>query len=359
MIERVEIERKIREELIKRPLDLDKLLFEEMNDLHGALIENREIYEIVENLESLLLPTRVIENVYRKIYEYLFLPYLEEDRSISFAPFSLVHLPESEEYYIHSEIGPYAIIKKGNAPVSKNFYNFISLLYYFAELQSKNHIPIKDEDISKKYRLGKVKLKFVEEPEITEEEAKELKKKYYRNLKRKLPSDEITLREYLSVVDIIYEALGLNDEKDVIEKRRKYGDFRMCGLLDLPLDDPARFMEWRKKYEYSGCHSFEIIKGVQTGGIQLFPPSEGKYTLHICIPSKDFLKIIDALIEKKIPFKGNVIEILNFLSGDVDVNVNKLSYFPGGISLYISYENVREKDKIKWKKLREVEYKKL
>jgi hypothetical protein len=326
-----------------------------MSSFKASTVENEEIYKILKKLESLLLPTETIRDVGVKIYEYLFIPFKEDDK-LKFAPFSLSSDINFSTYRIQSEVDTSSIIKPGNKPVSENFSNFINLLYSFAEFQSKNHFKIKDEDISKHFRIGKVKLKYVIKPEISKREAKELMKKYKSNLKRKLPSDKISLREYLSVAEIIYDALNLNNSKDIIERRIAYGEFKDLSFLQLPLDDPDAFEKWK---ENADSQAFEIVRGRQEKGVCLFPPKNRRYRIYIPFMFKESYNIIVSLLENKIPFKGNVKEVLGLLTGEAYVGVNKPILVPrfSDLVLYYFYDEIKRKDKIIWKRIREVKYK--
>lgn len=344
------------EELIKKyPVNPYELLYKDIcrNQIE---VKNVECYKTLEQLEKLLLPTKLLSD--KIIYKYLFLPFEDEGKSLKFIPLSLIRFYNSEEYAIAFPLGFNMRVRKGEDSISRDVFNLINLLYSFAELRLKDPIPISESDISKKFIRGRVKLKYVEKPVITKKEAKAILEKYRENRKRKLSSDSISLREYLKVVGLVYDALGFLEIskasiEEIIEKRRRYGDFRDCNLLDLPLDDVNAFEKWRKE-NVCGSHPFEIVAGYLYGGIYLFPPSHGRFMIYTSFPNEEIYKIICRLIKEKIPFTTNLKEILEVLSGEVFVNVNEPTPFP---PRFIFYEDVKRKDKIVWDEFKEVRYK--
>jgi hypothetical protein len=171
-------------------------------------IENTNAYEKLQKLEALLLPTK--ERKDRKVYENLFLPFIDEDNSVKIAPFTFVNLPKLEEYGITSPTIINLIVSRGNDDVDKKLLNLIDLLYETDQIRSKSDVKINDSDISPHFRIGKVKLKYVSKfnPVITREEVERVLMEYKLNRSRRLPSEEISLREYLNVVGLIYDALG-------------------------------------------------------------------------------------------------------------------------------------------------------
>ena len=334
----------------------------EISILHGhkveVWIEKTDAYEKLQKLEALLLPTE--ERKDRKIYEHLFFPFIDEDNSIKLAPFTLVNLPKLEEYGVVSPTIINLIVKRGNDDVDNKLLNLINLLYETAKIRSKSDVKINDSDISPHFRVGKVKLKYVSKfnPVITREEVERVLKEYKLNRSRRLPSDEISLREYLNVVGLIYDALGLLDISkasidDILKVRKEVGDFRDCGLLDLPLDDRYAFMEWKEENK-CGSHPFEIVAGYSYKGILLYPPIKGRFVVYSGYIDERMYKIVCRLLEKKIPFTADIKRILDTSSGEIYVNVNIRT--PGILGV-VYYDDVREKDKIIWKKIEEVKYK--
>jgi len=320
-------------------------------------IENTDAYEKLQKLEALLSPTE--ERKDRKIYEHLFLPFIDKDNSVKLAPFTLVNLPKLEEYGIVSPTIINLIVRRGNNDIDKKLLNLINLLYETAKIRSKSDVKINDSDISPHFRVGKIKLKYVNEfkPIITREEVERVLREYKFNRSRRLPSDEISLREYLNVVGLIYDALGLLDIskasiEDILKIRKEVGDFRDCGLLDLPLDDRYAFMRWKEENK-CGSHPFEIVAGYSYNGILLYPPIKGRFEVFSDYIDERMYKIVSRLLEKKIPFTTDIKKLLDTLTGEIYVNVN---IHTPEIQGTVYYDDVREKSKIIWKKIEEVKY---
>jgi len=320
-------------------------------------IESTAAYEKLKELENLLLPTKVGKD--RRIYKYLFIPFIDEDGSIKLAPLTLVNLSKLEEYGVLSPTLIKLIVRRGSKDVEEKLLNLINLLYETAKIRSKSDANIEESDISPHFRIGKVKLKYVNgfEPVITREEAERVLREYEVNRSRRLASDNISLREYAYVVGLIYDELGLLDIskasiEDILEVRKRIGDLRDCGFLDLPLDDRSAFIKWKKENS-CGSHPFEIIAGYLHSGMLLYPPINGRFVVYSDYIDKKMYKIVCRLIEEKIPFSTNIKKLLNTLTGEIYVNVNIPTPEILGI---VYYDDVREKDKIKWKKLEEARY---
>jgi len=349
-------------ENLRRLIEKYKVDPYEVSTLYGheveIRIENTNAYEKLQKLEALLLPTK--ERKDRKIYENLFLPFIDEDNSVKLAPFTLVNLTKLEKYGVVSPTIINLIVSRGNNDVDKKLLNLIELLYETAQIRSKSDVKINDSDISPHFRVGKVRLKYVSKfnPVITREEAERVLMEYKLNRSRRLPYDEISLREYLNVVGLIYDALGLLDIskasiEDILNVRREVGDFRDCGLLDLPLDDRKAFTKWKEENK-CGSHPFEIVSGYSHNEIILYPPIKGRFAVYSDYIDERMYKIVCRLLEKKIPFTTDIKKLLDTLTGEIYVNVNIHTPEIQGI---VFYDDVREKSKIIWKKIEEVKYK--
>jgi hypothetical protein len=285
---------------------------------------------------------------------------MDKDNSIKLAPFTLMNLHKLEEYGVVSPTIINLIVRRGNNNVDKKLLNLINLLYETAKIRSKGDVKINDFDISPHFRVGKVKLKYVKgfEPVITREEAERVLREYKLNRSRRLPSDEISLREYLNVVGLIYDALGLLDIsktsiEDILKVRKEVGDFRDCGLLDLPLYDRHAFMKWKEENR-CGSHPFEIVAHhLYNNDILLYPPTKRRFVVCSDYIDEKMYKIVCRLLENKIPFTTDIKRVVDTLSGEIYVNVNIHTPEIRGI---VYYNNVREKDKIIWKKIEEVKY---
>ncbi|WP_369609621.1 hypothetical protein [Sulfurisphaera javensis] len=314
--------------------------------------KSNELYEKLQEIEKLVYPSR--ENDYVRVYSYLFCP-VKVKKEIKYVPIVLIYLKCFDEYEIRI-LDKKIVIKKGESDeLDKKVKSLVYRLYEFVKLQHDNPVLIDIELIDKHYATGWVKRKYVVKPEITKEEAREVWNAYKDNLKNTLPSEEITLRDYLEVTKIIYEALGLDTSADLKSLYLKYADGRDCGMMDLPLDDAKAFKEWLHTESNCGGHSFEITRGgLHTYGIHLYPPDERKrYIVSAGDYYVSYYKAVKELIKRKIPFIASDLKFtLKYLTGEVKLRVNELD----NLFLWVSYYDVIRKDKIEWDEFREVEY---
>ena len=345
-----EKENRIWEIIEKYPLILYLIDF---NYLREITFKSTKIYNLLKEMENYIYPAR--EDDYVRCYFYLFLP-VKVKNKLKFVPTGFCYLKEFDEYefFVHTKGG--IKIGKGDEELPACYNSLIMRVYEFMKLQHQDPIFISTDDIYKHYLVGEVKLKYVTKPKMSNEEAKQILKQYKDNSKNKLPSDDITLRDYLEVVKIVYEANGLKVDKDLKELYKSYADGRDCGMIDLPLDDKEAFKNWRNSKAHCGGHPFEIIRGgFITYGVYLYPPREGRYTIIANDFIEEYINAVKEFLRRKIPFRApDLIDVLKYLTGELIVKVNDYSDFPK--HLFILYSGVENKRKVKWEDIREENY---
>ncbi|MBB5255253.1 hypothetical protein [Sulfurisphaera ohwakuensis] len=315
--------------------------------------KSTKAYDLLKEMENYIYPTR--EDDYVRCYYYLFLP-VNVKGKIKFVPTSFCYLKEFDEYefFVHTKGG--IRIGKGDEKLPQCYNSLLIRVYIFMKMQYEDPIFITTKDIYKHYLVGEVKLKYVIKPKMSKDDAKQLLIQYKENLKNKLQSDDITLRDYLEVVKIVYEANKLEMDNDLKELYKRYADGRDCGMMDLPLDDKEAFKKWLHGEAHCGGHPFEIIRGgFITYGVYLYPPRNGRYTIIANDFIDEYINAVKEFLKRKIPFRApDLINVLKYLTGELVVKVNDYSDFPR--HLFIFYSEVENKKKIKWEEVEEVNY---
>lgn len=313
--------------------------------------ENDELYDLARELEDLAYPTR--ENDYARAYYNFFCP-VKLKTKIRFVPIGLVYLKKYDSYEVVINTRGKVVIKRGSKEGDELVKNLLLRVVRFSKFQINRGILITTEYLHKNYLVGKVKLKYVRDPLITVEEAKQVLREYKENLARKVEG-EVTLGDYLRTVKVIYEALGFDVKGELKELYRRYADGRDCGMMELPLDDATAFRKWLNTKAYCGGHPFEVVRGgLITYGIHLYPPEEGRYVLSPGDYLEDFYKVVKEFLRREIPFKApELVNVLKVLTGLAEVKVNEINDFP---KMIVLYDDVMDKRKIKWEEVKEVEY---
>jgi hypothetical protein len=322
------------------------------NYINPPTYESDELYNLAKELEDLAYPTR--ESDYAKIYYNFFCPVKIKNSIIRFIPIGLSYLKKYDTYEIFINTRGKIGIKRGNKEADALIKNLLLRTISFSKFQINRGLIITIDYIDKHYLEGRVKLKYVKDPVITIEEAKGVLKEYKDNLSRKIEG-EITLGDYLRTVRVIYEALGFEVKGELKDLYRRYADGRDCGMMELPLDDAIAFKKWLNNESYCGGHPFEVVRGgLITYGIHLYPPEDGRYVLSPGDYYEEYYKVVKEFLRRKIPFKSpELVNVLKVLTGLAEVKVNEINDFP---KMIILYEDVRDKRKIKWKEIEEVEY---
>jgi len=212
-----------------------------------------------------------------------------------------------------------------------------------SDIKLENYVPYL-------FRKGKVKSKYVVQPQISEDEARRILELYEKRNKGEIYP--ISLEDYLKVARICLRAMFPEDahlsDKEIY---RKHADFRHGGMLEIDPKDKKAFEEWYESREWEGSHPFEIVAGYSTFGISLYPPTEENKRFIISVGSVAYyllyLKAVRALIEENIPFDAPQLEeVVNHLAGEVYIPVNE----EGGINCCVGNEKFLKY--VEWKELK-------
>ena len=334
--------------------DLENLLFSEK-----IKIENSKVFDLASKLSSKAEPNYEFgKNDKRWIYFYfpvvgvdddLLTPAKEKSSSddIALIPFALIWQNfDYERYYVmipYGSDGTRIEITKGNKSYDKIYENFLKeSIDYTSKLKEKG---LDENLVPYAFRTGKIKRKYVVNPEMKKEEAKKILQKYRNRNKGEVYP--ISLRDYLKTAGYCLRSVFGNDELSDKDLYKRYSDSRRGGMLDLDMDDPNAFSRWLHSRRWVGDHPFEIISGGISEGIVLYPPEEMRK--RYILLSGEFLhdayiKCVEALIEKQIPFDAPDIEkTLEYLTGESYIDVNK-----GYVSLIYTGDSSELKEHIKW-----------
>ncbi|MEM5811678.1 MAG: hypothetical protein QXG91_02990 [Candidatus Aenigmatarchaeota archaeon] len=290
-------------------------------------IKNDEIFELAKKLSERAFPNLVYgKNDKRWLYFYF--PFKN-----ALIPFALIQ--QYDKYYVAFLNGANITITKGNEKYNKIYKKIIEETLNFLP-KIKENPKVIEEKVPIKYRTGKIKLKHTNLYEksfyISKSYAREIKEKYLNHLKRIKPTYEVNADEYLSITNLALKALFPKEK----EPYKKYCDRRSELLYSN-----------NKNLSEINPHSFEILAGYSKTGICLIPPFNGFYYLFSSkIYYKELLKIVEKFLENNIPFKFNYKKVLNWLTGEAYIPVNK----DDGIK--VTSKKQKEFKYVKWEKLK-------
>jgi hypothetical protein len=299
--------------------------------LHGhdnISIENDGIYALIEKLVDTAYPT--YEDKYDKRWESFYIP-IKRNRKIIAVPMWVMKYNEGFFIIIQS-FGGFSI-KNGNIDTEKFYYNIISETSRFSSIVQKDE-SILERLVPYDIRTGKIKGRYILERLLSPQEKKDIYEKY-KNYRTSIENDltgeiEISLNDYLNVASICYKAAypEKTDNLSNIDMYKKWADGRHGGMLTIKdLDSKKEFSEWYYSGEHIGSHPFEIVFSWHRHGIHLYPPNDSRRGYSLIVTNYayawDFIEMIDALIEKQIPFVANELEaVLSYLAGDTYFTVN-------------------------------------
>ncbi len=318
-----------------------KELFDEIHDLWYDLksmeIRSSELFYLLDELSSKAEPTEeeTYKNAITKTWAYFYFP-VENDTDEILLPakdfailyFALHYVKRRNEefYYMGFPTVGGVYVEKGDEKPDSRLVDIIN--------ETKNFLPRLKEDTSLpekyvpyRYRIGKIKRKYVHPPEMTLDEANKILKMYEKRNKGEIYP--VSLRDYLRVAGICLRTVYPKDsELSDLKIYRKHADFRHGGMLDLPMDDKKAFVEWYEGEKWIGSHPFEIIAGFSMIGMLLYPPSRRhkRYNLSISslLYSEDYVKCVEALINQNIPFDAPCLQdALDLLTGEIYISVNE------------------------------------
>jgi hypothetical protein len=314
MVEDVKFEPKI---------SFNKLKALERSLLQAPVIKNDETHYLAEKLTGMAEPNLVYSEYDRRWINF-YLPVKKKEKLICI-PFAIINY--REKFLIHSKEFKFDVIP-GNQECDEIYKDIFKETIRFLPIIKENS-SILEKLVPYKYREGKIKGKYVMENLLPKEVAKELLRKYYEHIRKKLVADKISLNEYLKVAGICYRAIfpeesGLSD----LELYKKHADFRHGGILDIKdWNSEEEFKKWYLSDSWIGSSPFEILYTFfEEGGIVLLPPVKNPYYI-ICLENKfmgkDLIKAVEALIAHEVSFRAiRLREIINYLQGESYLQVN-------------------------------------
>jgi len=331
-------------------------------------IESNKVYMLTKEIINLAYPT--YEDSFDKRWEYFYIP-IKRDRKIIAVPMWIMEY--NNEFFVIVQSFGSLHIKIGNKETEKFYHNIISDTLRFVPILKKDE-RILQKMIPYDIRTGKIKGHHILENLLSQDRKKailESYKKYIANIKKKnLQIVDISLNEYLNIAAICYKSTYKIREKSKLQSEnlsnlemyKKMADGRDGGMLSIKdWDSKKEFSEWYHSGQHAGSHPFEIIFSWHDHGIHLYPPNEQSHYYNLRVTNYnyawDFLEMINALIEMKIPFNAGELEnVLNFLAGDTYFTVNKMDehHF-----IYILSREYKQKyfPHIEWDEIKVVKWK--
>jgi len=311
---------------------LESTLFEDVK------VENSELFDLTSQLAQKAEPNLVFSEKDKR-WLYFYLPVLIDEQmypatELALVPLALIWQKRSrptccETYYlIFPSLGSIQITK-GTQHVSNIYKEILRDTIDFLPKLKANPKLVEDL-VPYIFRRGRIKRKYVEKPELSEEEARKLLELYKKRNKSGIYP--ISLKDYLRVAGYCIRAVY--PEKSHLSDRELYerhSDFRRADMLKLDPENPKEFSEWYESKIWLGSHPFEIIAGASTIGIVLFPPDKkkkryklivGEHPLHAF--DLHYVKCVKALLKKNVPFDAPQLEkVLDYLTGEAYLPVNE------------------------------------
>ena len=309
---------------------LENILFENIK------IESSELFNLARELAQKAEPNLCFgENDRRWIFFYLPVSisrYMPPAEKFALIPFALIWQKHSFHCEIYYLVFPYPLssieVVKGNRRVSKMYRRILEDTIDFLP-NIKANPQLIEKHVPYIFRRGRIKRKYVEEPELSREYAAKLLRLYEsRNRSEIYP---ISLKDYLKTAGCCIRAVYPEESSlSDYELYERHSDFRRAGILELDPENPEEFTRWYESRAWWGSHPFEIIAGVLTIGIVLFPPDKEtrRYRLIVGEPfhayALAYVKCVEALIESNIPFDALQLEkVLDYLTGEAYLPVNE------------------------------------
>lgn len=307
-------------------------------------INSKKLYKLIQEFTS------EYEPVFHDEYEskwILFVPTKNDGKTISIL--ITIFFNYHKEYCITvddlktSYSQAIFITNEEDNPTSEELKHLFDEIESFMQTMKKYGESVIIQTYPYKWRTGRIKRKFITEPEklLPPEKGKEIVDAYNKHEKKMGELKEISVNDYLNTAFICYTK-GFGDK---VKERLSYfnrtedeitpelihelwADQRHGGMLFIEdLDSKEAFMEWFQSRKWEGAHPFEIVYSAGVHGITLYPPKEKEpfYRMGVAdmFYNNVYLKMVMGLIENKIPFKSHGIEDnVAYATGDAYIKVN-------------------------------------
>ena len=293
----------------------------------GIVINNDSLWFLAKKLVNQAYPT--YKDKFDRKWDCFYLPVKREGKLISLHFWIMEY---ERKFYIFLGREDRFDVKKGKNKIEGIYKTILLEALRFWKKYKKNKILI-EKTLPYDVRTGKIIGKYLLSKIMSKEERLKLERDYMKNQKKKEIGKQISLNDYLNVAAICYKAAYRKECKNLspIKMYKKWADGRDNGLLNIRNKDSKKeFAEWLKTEAYGGGHPFEIVFSWINHGIHLYPPSESEPRFSIRVTNYGyvikFIDMIKALIKKKILFVApNLLEVLNYLSGNTYFRVNEHS----------------------------------
>ena len=338
-----------------------KINFREVEDRldrlsNSRIIENLEIYNLIKDLTNRVCFS--YKDKSEKRWEQFYLPLKRKGKEIS-TPFSIVKY-KKDFFCSFFQLGSLHI-KKGNKETEKVFKEIFQEAIRFIQFIKQTKGEIVKKMVPYDFRTGKIKGKYILDKMISQKAKAKIMEDYEYHLQRDIKTEDCcSLNDYLNTVSICYKASFGKEASSLkpLEMYRRWADRRDGGMLAIKNRKSKRaFLNWYESGKWMGSHPFEIVFSWHRHGIHLYPPSSNnswRYSLRVTnyAYTEDFIKMVKALINSKIPFLAqNLEEILDYLTGETYFTVN--NYSDNSFSYVPSREHKKAYFKhIEWDKLK-------
>lgn len=296
--------------------------------LHGneKAIKNSRIYSAAKKLASKAHPT--FKDEYDTKWEYFYLPIRR--RGTICVPLGLMKY-RGEFFAFFRPSFKTIRISRGKEEAEDFYLDVFRETLRFLPLIKKHGTPLLERLVPYDIRAGKIKGRYVLEKPMSLKEKERLLSIYKQHMEKSLKLPSVSLNEYLEAAAVCYRAaFGKKTEGlKPAEMYKRWADGRDGGMLSIAdKDGKEGFEQWHKKGGWTIGHPFEIVFSWHRHGIHLYPPSEDRPHFSLRVTNYAyagaFLQMLEALIEKNIPFQANAIEdVLNYLTGETYFTVNE------------------------------------
>jgi len=281
-------------------------------------------YSGLLRINSISLHKKIEElaNTYYPIQQNIWIFYFQCEENL--VPFFITKLQDGN-FFIRIRNSGNILISKEKEEKNENMQFLFSLLESTEKIQSK----LTQKDIEEKviFRYGKVKKKYIQQPELTIEKGEEILSEYE---KRKHQPIEITLKKYLDVAALLIVNIKKDEEFEKLNPTQIYtmnADFRRVApfnrldkISDLNSVSNKQLLRSVEEDRETGSHTFEILPG-----IELLPSTSEFYIIMVNEKAYlDYLKAIEILIKKEVSYSTDKNELeyaIKLATGEVIVEV--------------------------------------
>ncbi len=288
-------------------------------------IHSNSLFKLANKLTNSAYPSH--KDKFEKRWEYFYLPSKRSGKTISI-PFGILRY--GGKFYLYfGRLGQLSI-GMGKERTENIYKKILNESIKFSKVIKKTKSKIVEITVPYDLRTGKIKGKYIMKKPLLKKEKEQLYTNYKKHLKKGLKVSTISLHEYLAIAGVCYRTAfeSKTNGMSCKEMYRKWADGRDGGMLSIQNKNSKKeFMEWLKSGKHIGAHPFEIVFSWLEHGIHLYPPDKNRPYFSLSVTNYgyawSFIKMVNALIKKKVPFQAIDIEnVLEYLSGETYFTVN-------------------------------------